>query len=67
MDTYTPFSLTYGTSETTKKLYCLNVTMQQEFEYKSQQKTFYIPIDNFSRSDTDKNNTQNWNKHFSNN
>ena len=42
-----------GTSETFKKLYCLNLTKQQEREYKSQQKKFRMPFrfSNFTKSD----------------
>ena len=58
MDAYTVISLTICTSETTKKLYCLNLTMQQECEYKSQQKTFHLTIDISSCSDTDKKHTK---------
>ena len=36
--------LTHGSSETLQKLYCLNLTKQQEREYKEQQKTFHIPF-----------------------
>ena len=45
MDAYTSTYLTQGTSETLKKLYCLNLTKQQEQEYKSKQKRFHIPFD----------------------
>ena len=45
MDAYTLNCLTQGTSETLKKLYCLNLTKQQEHEYKTQKKKFTIPFD----------------------
>ena len=38
MDAYTLNYLTQGTPETLKKLYCLNLSKQQEHEDKSQQK-----------------------------
>ena len=52
MDGYNSNYLTRGTSETLKKLYCLNLTKQQEHEYKNQQKKFHIPFDvsNFTQS-----------------
>ena len=52
MDAYNSNYLTRGTSETQKKLYCLNLTKQQEKEYKSQQMKFHIPFDvsNFTQS-----------------
>ena len=53
MDAYTSNYLTQGTSETFKKLYCLNLTKQQENEYKSQQKRFRIPFDTSKFSETD--------------
>ena len=55
MDAYTSNYLTQGTSETLKKLYCLNLIKQQENEYRSQQKRFHIPIDSskFSEKDTE--------------
>ena len=36
MDAYTLNYLIQGTSETLKKLYCLNLSKQQEREYESQ-------------------------------
>ena len=45
MDAYNSNYLTKGTSETLKKLFCLNLTKQQEQEYKSQQKKFNVPFD----------------------
>ena len=50
MDAYTSNYLTQGTSETLKKLYRLNLTKQQEHEYKSQQKssTYHLMSQNFS-------------------
>ena len=39
MDAYSSNYLTHGTSETLKKLHCLNFTKQQERENKSQQKS----------------------------
>ena len=37
-----------------KKLFCLNLTKQQEREYKTQQKTFYVPFDTSWFTDKDK-------------
>ena len=45
MDSYALNYLTNRTSETLKKLFCLNFTKQQEREYKTQQKRFHIPFD----------------------
>ena len=45
MAAYTLNYLTLGTSETLKKLYCLNLSKQQEREYKLQQKKFTIRFD----------------------
>ena len=45
MDAYNVNYLTQGTSETLKKLYCPNLTEEQESEYKSQQKKFHIQFD----------------------
>ena len=42
MDDYNSNYLTHAISETLKKLYCLNLTKQQEREYKTQQKRFHI-------------------------
>ena len=55
MDAYTSNYKTYGTSETLNKFYCLNLTKQQEREYKSQQKKFHIPfgVSKFTESDQD--------------
>ena len=58
MDAYTSNYLAQGTSETLKKhkkLYCLNLTKQQEQEYKSQQKKFNVPFDTnkFTQSNKD--------------
>ena len=44
MDAYTSNYLTQGTSETLKKLYCLNITKKQEHEYRAQQKKIVIPF-----------------------
>ena len=44
MDAYTSNYLIHSSSETFKKFYCLNLTKQQEREYKSQQKN-HIPFD----------------------
>ena len=54
MDAYTLNYLIQGTSETLKKLYCLNLSKQQEHEYKSQQKKFTIPFDVSKFTETDK-------------
>ena len=53
MDAYTLNYFTQGTSETLKKLYCLNLSKQQESEYKSQQKKINIPFDvsKFTKTD----------------
>ena len=45
MDAYTSNYLKQGKSETLKKLYCLNLTKEQDREYKLQQKKFHIPFD----------------------
>ena len=45
MDAYTLNYLTQGTSETLKKLICLNLSKQQEREYNAQQKKLIIPFD----------------------
>ena len=45
MDAYFLNYLTQGTSETLKKLYCINLSKQQESGYKSQQKKFTITFD----------------------
>ena len=45
MDAYTSNYLTHGTLETLKKLYCVNLTIQQEREYKLQPQNFHIPFD----------------------
>ena len=55
MDAYTSNYLTYGTSETLKRLHCLNLTKQQEREYKTQQKRFHIPFEVSKFTETDKN------------
>ena len=54
MDAYTSNYLTYGTSETLTKLYCLNLTKQQEIAYKPQQKTFHKTFDTSMFTDTEK-------------
>ena len=41
MDAYTSNHLTHGTPETLKKLYCINITKQQERQYKTQKKVSY--------------------------
>ena len=55
MDAYHSNYLAHGTSETLKKLCCLNLTKQQEQEYKNQQKKFKVPFDNikFTQSNQD--------------
>ena len=55
MKAYTADYRTYGFSETLKKLNCLNLTKQQEREYKAQQKTFHIPFDTSMFAETEKN------------
>ena len=52
---YTLKYLTHSTSETLKKLFCLNLNKQQEREYKTQQKLFHIPLDvsKFTKTDQD--------------
>ena len=54
MDAYTLNYLKQSTSETLKKLYCLNHSKQQEREYKSQQKKFTILFDFSKFTETDK-------------
>ena len=54
MDAYTSNYFTHGTSETLKKLYCLNFIKKQEHVYKKQQKTFHIPFAVSTFADTDK-------------
>ena len=54
MDAYNSNYLTQATSETLKKLYCLNLTKQQEQEYKSQQKKFNVPFDTTKFTQTNK-------------
>ena len=45
MDAYTLSYITQGISDQLEKLYCLNLTKQQEREYRTQQKKFHIPFD----------------------
>ena len=45
MDALASNYLTHGTSETLKKLYCLNLTKQQPRDYKTQLTTFHISFD----------------------
>ena len=54
LDAYTLNNLTQGTSETLKKLYCLNLSKQQERKYKLQQKKFTITFDVSKFTETDK-------------
>ena len=54
MDAYNLNYLTQGTSETLKKIYCLNLSKQQEREYKSQKKKFTIPFDVSKFTETDR-------------
>ena len=54
MNAYTADYRTYGFSETLKKLNCLNLTKQQEREYKAQQKSFHIPFDTSMFAETEK-------------
>ena len=54
MDAATLNYLTQGTSETLKKLYCFNLSKQQELEYKSQPKKFTIPFDVSKFTEIDK-------------
>ena len=55
MDAYTSNYLIQGKSETLKKLYCVNLTKEQDREYKSQQNKFHIPFDvsKFTEADRD--------------
>ena len=55
MDDYNENYLKHGTSEALNKLYCLNLTKQQEREYKAKQKIFHMPFDTSMFTDTDKN------------
>ena len=54
MDAYTLNYLTQGSSETLKKLYCLNLSKQQEREIKAQQKKFTIHFDVSKFTETDR-------------
>ena len=54
VDFYTSNYLTQGTSETLKKLYCLNLSKQWERKYKSKQTIFTIPFDVSIITETDK-------------
>ena len=54
MDAYALNYFTQGTSETLKKLYCLNLSKQQERKYKSQEEKFTIPFDVSKLTLTDK-------------
>ena len=54
MDAYALNYLTQGTSETLKRLHCLNLSKQQEREYKSQQKKIIIPFDVSKFTEMDK-------------
>ena len=54
MDAYTLNHLTQSRSETLKKLYCLNLSKQQEREYKAQQKKFTIKFDGSKFTETDR-------------
>ena len=54
MDAYTLNYLTKDTSETLKKLYCLNHSKQQEREYISQQKKVTILFEASRFTETDK-------------
>ena len=54
MDAYTSNYLTQGTSETLKKLYCLNLSRQQEREYKTQEKKFTVQFDVWKFTESDK-------------
>ena len=55
MDAYHSNYLAQGTSETLKKLYCLNLTKQKEQDYKNQQKKFKVTFDtkNFTQQNKD--------------
>ena len=52
MDAYTLNYFTQGTSETRKKLYCLNLSKQQEHKCKAQKKKFTIPFDDSKFTET---------------
>ena len=54
MDAYTLNYLTRSTSETLKKLYCLNLSKQQEREYKSQLEKLIIHFDISKLTEADK-------------
>ena len=45
MEAYASNYFTLGTSEAIRKLHFPNITMQQEREYKAQQKTFHIAFE----------------------
>ena len=55
IDAYTSYYFTYGTSETQKKKFCLNLTKHQEHEYKTLHKKFHIPFDVSKFTETDRN------------
>ena len=54
MDAHTTKYHTHGTSETLKKLYCLNLTKQQERDYKVHKETFQVPFDTSLFTETEK-------------
>ena len=54
MDAYTSNYLTYGTTETLKKLYCLNLTKKQDREYKTPQNRLLISFDVSKLTETDR-------------
>ena len=54
MDNYSENYLKHGTSDALNKLYCLNLTKQQERECKAKQKIFHTQFDTSMFSDTDK-------------
>ena len=54
MDGYTLNYLTQGTSDTLKKLFCLNLSKHQEREYKSTRKKITIAFDVSKFTETEK-------------
>ena len=67
MDAFTANYRTHDISETNKKLYCLDLTKQQENEYKSQEENFHIPFETSLFSETEKNFLQMFNFEHINN
>ena len=60
MDAHTTKYHTHGTSETLKKLYSLNLTKQQERDYKAHKEIFQVPFDTSLFTETEKTNSSNF-------